>query len=95
MPEGQKEEIRMANGEVVTFKYPGVVADHYKYRGEVDNQNAMGHDDRTKYQIGLGGSLGTTWWLIQFFSFFIVCTEVNTYLAMKYFLKTDDSFMNY
>ena len=29
------------------------------------------------------------------FCFFIVCTEVNAYLDMKYFLKTDDSFMNF
>ena len=27
------------------------------------------------------------------FSFFIACTEVNAYLAMKYFFKTDDKFM--
>ena len=29
------------------------------------------------------------------FYFFIACTEVNAYLSMKYFLKTDDSFMNF
>ena len=28
------------------------------------------------------------------FYFFIACTEVNTYLEMKYFLKSDDCFMN-
>ena len=27
------------------------------------------------------------------FSFFIACTQVNAYLAVKYFLNTDDSFM--
>ena len=32
-PEGQKEQIRMVNGEVVKFKYPEVVADHYIYMG--------------------------------------------------------------
>ena len=26
--EGQKEEIRMVNGQVVKFNYPEVVADH-------------------------------------------------------------------
>ena len=30
---GHKEEIRMMNGEVVKFKYPTVVADHYMYKG--------------------------------------------------------------
>ena len=29
------------------------------------------------------------------FAFFIARTEVNAYLAMKYFLKTDDTFMNF
>ena len=31
--EGQKEEIIRVNGEVVKFKYPEVVADHYIYMG--------------------------------------------------------------
>ena len=29
------------------------------------------------------------------FYFFITCTEVNTYLAMEYFRKTDETFMNF
>ena len=29
VPEGQKEDRRMVNGEVVKFKYNEVVADHY------------------------------------------------------------------
>ena len=36
-----------------------------------------------------------TWWPIRVFAFFIECTEVNAYLAMKYFLKTDDKFMDF
>ena len=32
VPEGQKEERSMVNGEVVKFKYPEVVTDHYRYR---------------------------------------------------------------
>ena len=51
MPEGQKEKRRMANGEVVKFKYPEVIADNY--REAVDNHNAMRHDVRTKPQIDL------------------------------------------
>ena len=31
---GQKEERRMVNGEVVKFKYPKDVADHYRYGGK-------------------------------------------------------------
>ena len=30
VPEGQKEERRMVNWDVVKFKYPEVVADHHK-----------------------------------------------------------------
>ena len=51
VPEGQTEEIRMVNGEVVKFKYPEFVADHYRYRGAVENHNTLRYDDRTKYQF--------------------------------------------
>ena len=30
VPEGQKEERKMVNGEVVKFKYPEVVTRHYR-----------------------------------------------------------------
>ena len=83
------------NGEVVKFKYPEVVADHYRYRGEVENHNELRHNGGNKYKIGLESKRGTTWWPIQVFSLFIACTEVNAYLAMKYFLKTDDTSMNF
>ena len=53
MPECQKEEIRMANGEIVKFKYPEVVADHYRYKDDLDNHNTLRHDGKTKYQFGL------------------------------------------
>ena len=33
VPEDQKEEIRMVNGEVVKFKYPEVVADNFRHTG--------------------------------------------------------------
>ena len=81
----------MVNGE--ELKYPGVVADNYRYRGAVDNKNDLRHNGETKYQFGLESKWGTTWWPIRVFAFFISCTEVNAYLAMKYFLKTDDKFM--
>ena len=29
------------------------------------------------------------------FYFFMACTEMNSYLAMKYFMKTDDKFMDF
>ena len=47
VPEDQKEDIRMVNGEVVKFKNPEAVEDNYRYRGEVDNKNALMYDAGT------------------------------------------------
>ena len=69
IPEVQKEEIRMANGGIVKFKHPEVVADLYRYRGAVENHNSLRHDGRNKYQFGLKSKWGTTWWHIQVFDF--------------------------
>ena len=84
----------MVNVEVVKFKYTAIVADDYIYRGAVDNHNALRYDVGTKSQIGLESAWGTTWWSTQLFAFFIACTEVNAYLAMKYLLKKYENFMN-
>ena len=65
--EGQKEKRRMVNKEVVKFNYTSTVADHYIYRGSVDNHNSLRHDDGTKSQIGLEILWGTTWWPIRVF----------------------------
>ena len=92
--EGQKEERRVVNGKVVKFKYPEVVADHYRYRGAVENCNTLRHDGEEKAQIVLESAWVTTWWSIQVFTFFIACTKVNAYMAMKYLLNMDDGFMN-
>ena len=93
VPEGWKEERIMVNEEVVKFKYPEVVADNYRYRGEVDNQNDLKHDYRNKPQFGFESKWGTTWWPIRVFAFFMECTEVNAYPVMTYFLNTDNKFM--
>ena len=69
VPEAQKEDIRMVNGEVVKFKDTEVVADHYRYMGSVVNKNSLSHDDGTNSQIGLESSWGATWWPIQVFIF--------------------------
>ena len=95
VPEDQKEERRMVNGEIVNFNYPEVVADHYRYRGTVKNHNDLRHDDETKSQFGLESRWGTTWWPIWVFALFTACTGVNAYLAMKYLLKADDKFMDF
>ena len=49
VPEGQKEEIRMVNGEIVKFKYPQScrISLHIQ-GGAAENCNASRHDGRTK-----------------------------------------------
>ena len=47
LPEGQKEKRSIVNGKVFKFKYPEVVTYHYRYRGAVENHNALSHDGGT------------------------------------------------
>ena len=95
VPEGKKEERSMVNGEVVKFKYPEVFTDHYRYRQVVDTHSSLRHDGSNKSHFGLQSKQGTNWRPIRAFAFFVVCTEVNAYLAMKDLLKTDDKFMDF
>ena len=60
----------------------------------MESYNALRHDGGNKYQFGFESKWGKNWWPIRIFAFFIACTEVNAYLAMKYFLKTDDKYMD-
>ena len=85
----------MMNGEVDSFKYHDIVADHYRYRRAVGNCNSLRRDGGTKSQFFLDSAWGTAWWTIQVFALFVACTEVNAYMQLKYFLKTDDTFMNF
>ena len=61
----------------------------------MDNHNASRHYGGTNSHIGLDISLVTTLWPIWNLIFFVACTEVNAYLEMKYFLKNDETFMNF
>ena len=60
VPEVQKEEILMMNGEVVKFKYIATIAYHYRYREAVDNPNSLSHDGGTNSQIDLDIAWQTT-----------------------------------
>ena len=70
VPEGYKGEKRMGNGDLVKFKYPVIVDDHYRYRGSVSNHILLRHDGGTKSQIGLDSAWEKTCWPIQCFAFF-------------------------
>jgi Transposase IS4 len=67
------------------FQYPEVIANHYKYRGLVDSHNAKRHAPI---------SLETTWatksWIHRVFAFLLAITEVNVFLAWKYFNNDPD-----
>ena len=88
-------DVLVANGTRKRLNHPEVVSDPYKYRGSVDNHNALSHYGKTESQIGLYIAWGTTWYPIWVFDFSKACTEINTYLVMKYFLNMYDSFMNF
>ena len=61
----------------------------------MNNHNSFMHNDETKSQIGLESVWVTTWWPIQVFALFLAYAEVNVYLEMKSFLKTDEIFMKF
>ena len=39
----------MMNGEILNIEYTEVVAYHYRYRGVVENHNALSHNGGNKY----------------------------------------------
>lgn len=83
----QKRSYRgsIASGDATSFKYKEVVANHYKYRGAVDEHNSKRHDGGTGDGIGLEASWGTTRWENRVFSFILGVSEVNAYLGRSYF----------
>ena len=84
--DGQKESVRdIGNGERKTFKYTEVIANHFDFRGAVDFHNSKRHDCGTKHGLSIEETWRTTNWTLRVFSFIIAITEVNAYLAMRYF----------
>ena len=65
----QKKKRSMVNVEVVKLNYTDIVSVHYRYSGEVYNNNALRYYGRENSQIGFESAWGTTWWPIRF-SFF-------------------------
>ena len=68
-----------------TFKYTEVIANHYNYCGAVDEHNAYWHDFGTKHGLSLKETWKTTRWEVAFLHLFLAVSEVNAYLAMRYF----------
>ena len=83
---GQKDSVRVGdNGERSVFKYREVIANHFDYRGAVDFHNSKRHDCGTKHGLSLEETWRTTNWTVRVFSFILAVTEVNAFLAMRYF----------
>ena len=62
-----------------------MIANHYNYRGAVDEYNAHRHDCGTKHGLSLEDTRKTTRWKNCVFAFILAVSEVNAYLAMRYF----------
>lgn len=68
------------NDEVITFQYPEVIANHFKYRHIVDDHNAKRHAP-----ISIEVVWATKQWEKRVFTFLLAVTEVNVMLAAVYF----------
>ena len=78
--EGCRETTRrgLANviGNSITFKYPEVINNHFRYRHAVDDHNSKRHQP-----ISLEVTWATKWWPNRVFAFLLAITEVNVMLA--------------
>ena len=72
---------RVSGDDRTTFRYKKPFDWHFRYRHAVDDHNNLRH---------ALPSLEDTWvtqrWEVRVFAFFLAITEVNTYLACKYFV---------
>lgn len=70
------------NQPPVTFQYPEVIANHFKYRHMVDDHNGRRHDP-----ISLEVIWATKTWPNRVFAFLLSITEINVMYAANYFLQ--------
>ena len=77
---GRTQKRTTDDGRTVTFQYPEVAANHYKFRDGVDNHNA-----RRMYPVAIEEQMRTMRWENRVFQFLLAVTEVNTNAALHYF----------
>lgn len=77
---GKITKRRLPRNEIVSFQYPEVIANHFKYRHIVDDHNAKRHAP-----ISLEVVWATKEWEKRVFTFLLAITEVNVMLASVYF----------
>ena len=71
----------MKKKQEVTFKYSETFGNHFRYRHVVDDHNNLRHAVPS-----IEGCWGTRRWANRVFSFVLAVSEVNTYLAFRYFI---------
>jgi hypothetical protein len=64
----------------VSFQYPKVVYNHFRYRHVIDDHNSKRHSP-----ISLEVTWATKWWPHRVFAFLLAVTEVNVMLASVHF----------
>ena len=83
--EGQKESVRKwtVDGEPweSRFQYKIPFSNHFDFRHVVDDHNNLRHQ-----QPSIEGTWTTHRWSTRVFSFLLAVSEVNAYLAFKYFV---------
>ncbi|KAG7359200.1 transposase IS4 [Nitzschia inconspicua] len=75
------ENVRYVDGEMKHFKYTEPFENHNRYGHAVDHHNNIRHSD-----ISLEETWATDRWEDRVFAFILAITEVNAYLAMRYFV---------
>ena len=78
--QGKINKRRLRHNQIVTFQYPEVIANHFKYRHIVDDHNARRHSP-----ISLEVVWATKEWEKRVFAFLLAITEVNVMMAATYF----------
>jgi hypothetical protein len=88
----QKISFRAADqpgAQPITFYYPEVAGNHFRYRGAVDNHNAKRHDGNSGAGMSFEESWATTRWENRVFAYILATSEVNAYLCREYFGATE------
>jgi Transposase IS4 len=75
------DKYRVIDGNTKTIKYTEPFENHYLYRHAVDDHNNLRHSD-----ISLEETWVTHRWENRVFAFILAITEVNVYLAMRFFV---------
>jgi Transposase IS4 len=78
--EKRRDVVQHGVRQRITFQYPEVISNHFKYRHMVDDHNSRRHSP-----ISLEATWATKTWDYRVFAFLLAITEVNINLANSYF----------